>query len=382
MVLLLAGCGDDNPAQSPPQADCSTPGTVLVDGKAVPSAPSGYVTVGNQILRASDCQPMRFVGVSRPSLSLTADGGRLNSDTATATDFRLIRSWRANTVKLELAQYFWVSTSRHHDPGYKARVDRVVRQAREAGLHVILTLQHSDRGDPNYPDVYSNNMHQPMPDMNHSVPFWREVAARYKDDGGILYELYSEPYPVGGKQGFSNWDMWLNGGNHPADEVYNERRAPFLAVGMQQLYDVVRSTGANNVVIISGTSWGYFLDGVPDHRVKGYNIAYAAHPWDWPGKQPETFDKDWAFLAKTDPVMITEFGNYDCTEPYVRAVLNKADQLNLSWTAWAWIAPAPGVSRAQNGRGDPICGFPMLITDYDGTPSRWGNIIKNQLAGY
>jgi endoglucanase len=362
---------------------------VTVGGREVPVAPGGYATVGNQIVSVDTCEPHRFVGISRPSLSFTPEGGRLASDTAAAADFAHIRRWGANTVRIELAQYFWLPSSRFYDPTYQQRVDRVIGQAREAGLEVIVALQHSDRGDPGYPgDAYVTNMHQPMADVNHSIPFWKEVAARYKNDGGILFELYGEPFPLGGKGGFSNWDLWLNGGMHPADKVY-EPRAPFQAAGMQQLYDAVRSTGAHNMVLVSGTQWGYYLDGVPSHRVNGYNIAYATHPWDYVNpntgeraRQPAEWDQAWAFLAATDPVLITEFGGYDCTTPYTEAVLDKADQLGLSWIAWAWVAPSSKTSKRQEGRNDPICEFPMLITDWEGTPSRVGQVVKDRLASY
>lgn len=385
LALALAACDDPvAPDRVPVEVSCDGAGSVTVDGEVVPVAPGGFATAGNRIVHAESCEPFRFVGVSRPSFSFTPDGSRLGVDTAAAADFARIREWGANTVRIELAQYFWVPSSRFHEPRYAARVDRAVRLARDAGLYVILALQTSDRGDPNYPgDPYSTNMHQPMPDENHSVPFWRDIATRYRDDGGVLFELYSEPYPIGGTQGFSNWDMWLNGGLHPADEVYDELRAPFQAVGMQRLYEVVRETGADNLVILGGTSWGYYLNGLPEHRVEGYNIAYATHPWDFPPeKQPETFHQDWAFLAATEPVMITEFGNYDCSERYVREVLDAADRYELSWISWAWTAPSPGESRSQAGRGDPICEFPMLLTDWSGTPSRIGQLIKNRLASY
>lgn len=380
-AAVLGGCKDRHPSGvSLDDVKCSG-NSVTVGDQTIATAPDGYAVVGNQIVSVATCKPFRFVGVSRPALSFSSDGGRMGIDTMAANDFAQIRAWKANTVRIELAQYYWVSTSRHYDPGYAARVDRVVRQARAAGLKVILVLQASDRGDPNLP--IENNMHQPMADVNHSIPFWRDVAARYKDDGGILFELYSEPFPIGGAGGFSNWDLWLNGGLHPADDVYG-RRAPFQAAGMQQLYDVVRSTGANNLVIASGTQWGYFLNGVQSHRIKGYNIAYAAHPWeDSPdSRQPSTWDKDWAFLAKTDPVMLTEFGDYDCTDRYVKAVLDKADKLGLSWTAWMWVAPGASESRSQESDKDPICNRSLLILDWSGTPSKPGKIIKDRLASY
>ncbi len=380
-VALAAACTDDTPSPVEPAAMTCEGGAVVVDGKSIPVAPNGYAAVGNKIISVASCQPARFVGVSRPALSFSPDGGRMGVDTAMAADFARMRAWRANTVRIELAQYYWVPTSMHHDPGYAARVDRAVKGARAAGLNVILALQASDRGDPNHP--LEGEMHQPMADVNHSIPFWKDVAARFKDDGGVLYELYSEPYPIGGEGGFSNWDMWLNGGLHPSDAVYG-RRPAFQAAGMQQLYDAVRSTGANNMVIASGTQWGYFLGGVEDHRVKGYNIAYATHPWeDSPtSRQPSTWDRDWASLAATDPVIITEFGDYDCSDPYVKAVLDKADQLGLSWTAWMWVAPSAAESKRQDGRDDPICNRSLLIMDWAGTPTKPGQIIKDRLASY
>jgi hypothetical protein len=77
--------------------------------------------------------------------------------------------------------------------------------------------------------------------------------------------------------------------------------------------------------------------------------------------------------------MITEFGNYDCTLDYPRAVLDKADQLGLSWVAWAWQAPS--ASKGQKD-GDPICEFPMLLTDWNGSPSGLGQLVKDRMAAY
>lgn len=380
-AVVLGGCKDIR-VPTDPVSDVQCAGsTVTAGGKTIPVAPDGYAAVGNRIISVATCQPFRFVGVSRPALSFSSDGGRMGRDSTAAYDFARIRDWKANTVRIELAQYYWVSTSSHYDPEYAARVDRAVKLARAAGLRVILALQASDRGDPNLP--IKGEMHQPMADVNHSIPFWKDVAARYKDDGGVLFELYSEPFPLGGEGGFSNWDLWLKGGLHPADDVYGPR-APFQAAGMQQLYDAVRSTGANNLVIAGGTQWGYYLNGVPAHRIQGYNIAYATHPWeDSPtSRQPSTWDRDWASLAQTDPVMITEFGDYDCTDHYVKAVLDKADQLGLSWTAWMWVAPGFGESTSQEGNKDPICNRSMLVLDWSGTPTKPGQIIRDRLASY
>ncbi|HEU0015556.1 MAG TPA: cellulase family glycosylhydrolase [Longimicrobium sp.] len=379
--LLLASCDTkDNPAFVQPTVACDGNGGATINGNAVAIAPGGYFTAGNKIYSAASCQPVRFYGVSRPSLSFNATGDRLGDSVTTEHDFAAIRSWKANMVRIELASYYWVPTAGSYSASYAGRVERVVRQARRAGLNVILALQASDRGVASF--VPSGNTHQPMPDRNHAIPFWTDVANRFKNDGGVMYELFSEPFPVGGRGGFSNWGMWKNGGLHPADNVYEPRPA-FQAVGMQELYNLVRGTGAHNLVIIGGTKWGYYLDGVPKNRVNGYNLVYATHPWDFPGaNQPGDWQKDWAFLAKTDPVMVTEFGQFDCGDDYVRALLDKADELGLSWTAWMWSAPRPGESTAQNGPDDVVCERSYLVMDWTGTPSKTGQTIKNRLATY
>lgn len=386
-AAALSGCellGDSTgPKRTAQGAQCDGTGRVTLNGQELPAAPNGFVAAGTKLLSATDCKPMRFVGVSRPALSFSPEGGRLSMDTAAAHDFAIIRSWGANTVRIELAQYYWVPTARAFDPGYAARVERVVRQAREAGLYVILALQYSDRGIASYEPA--GNMHQPMPDRNHSIPFWQDVANRFKNDGGVLFELFSEPFPIGGEGGYSNWAMWKNGGLHPAESTY-EPRPGFQAVGMQELYDIVRATGAKNVVILTGTNWGYKLKGVPGHRVSGYNIAYSTHPWnhpEWPSdNQPSDWEADWAFLARTDPVIATEFGTRNCSETYTRALMDKADQLGMGWIAWSWTAPPPGTSPAQNSVADPICDRSFLITDWSGTPTRVGAAIKQRLGSY
>lgn len=342
-------------------------------------APNGYATVGNQIIRVESCEPHRFVGISRPPLAYAASDPRMKGQTV-AEDFARIRSWNANTVRIEISQNFWVPTAKWYDPAYPARVDEAVKAARAAGLDVILALQTSDRGDPTYPgDIFRSNPQQQMPDVNHTIPFWKDVASRYKNDGRILFELFSEPYMEPHVK--SDWNLWLNGGTVPAGEIYGENRRAYQAVGMKRLYETVRSTGANNLVILGGTHWGYFLDGVPQHRVQGHNIAYATHLWDWSDKQPATWEKDWASLAKTDPVMITEFGNYDCTTGYVQNVLDKADELNLSWIVWAWAVTDSRDAAAEPGM-DPTCKSISLLVDWSGTPTWVGRTIKDRLARY
>jgi endoglucanase len=375
LTALLGACSDSGDPVGPNLDDLACAAdAVTADGTSVPVAPGGFAVVGNQIIDSGTCEPHRLVGVSLSYLAYEPAYERAMADATVAEDIAQIKSWNANVVRIALNQAFWVKTSRHYNPGYAERVDRIVRQARTAGMSVILDLHVTDRGDPNY-TFNDTNPHQQHADVNHSIPFWKEVAKRYKDDGGVIFELYNEAYNI-------SWDVWLNGGMIPDSVTYGEPRKAFQAAGYQQLYDAVRSIGADNLVIVAGTHWGYYLDGVAAHRVKGYNIAYAAHPWNWSDKQPDRWDADWGLLAQTDPVIVSEFGSYDCRTGYVDSVLDYADRNGLSWMAWAWKAPEPWESASQARPEDPICSFPMLITDWAGTPSQMGRAIRSRLQSY
>jgi len=186
-----------------------------------------------------------------------------------------------------------------------------------------------------------------MADEN-SITFWKLIANIYKNDPAILFELYNEPHDV-------SWDVWQKGGS----------AGEFNAAGYQQLYDAVRSTGANNLVLIGGLNWAYDLSGVPSHKINGDNIVYVTHPYDYPGKQPSDWDNAFGNLASQYPVIATEFGDGNCSPTYYQNLVNYAEQKGIHWTSWAWYVAG--------------CEFPSIINDWNGTPSASGNVIKAAL---
>ena len=315
----------------------TTSGTTTDGGTDTSVAPGGYYVSGNRIYDEND-QVHVFRGVDRPSLEWNSSG-----ENVSAADMNLMASWNANVVRVALNQGFWLEGSVVYDPGYRDRIDQVVQWAENAGMDVILDLHWSDKGNlGQWPGQ------QRMADQN-SQSFWASVADRYKDDGRVLFELYNEPHDV-------PWSVWLDGGDSGDG---------FQVVGMQTLYDTVRDAGADNLVLVGGLHYAYYLDGVPDHRVEGYNIVYTTHPYDFPDKQPAVWTDDWGFLADTDPIFVTEFGSFNCNGGYAQQLINYAEQRGLSWSAWAWY---PGG-----------CGFPALIDNWSGTPSAAGQVVKTAL---
>jgi hypothetical protein len=321
--------------------DSQTPGDM--DGRVTPPvAPGGYYVEGPTIYNAQG-RPHLFHGLDRPSLEWAWNGDRLSPE-----DYRLMASWKANVVRLSLNQGFWLPGSSAYQAGYERVVEQNVANIEAEGMDVILDLHWSDRGD-----FATKPAQQRMADQN-SLAFWRLVAEKFKGDGRVIFELYNEPHDV-------QWDVWKNGGASGDG---------FTVVGMQALYNAVRETGAHNLVIIGGLRFGYDLTGVPQNRIQGYNITYASHPYNYSDKQPATWNAAWGFLAATDPIMITEFGDTtgNCAATYYQQVVDYANTRKMSWTGWAWFVSG--------------CAFPSLISDWSGTPTAAGQVAKNALLAY
>jgi endoglucanase len=328
---------------------CTTTATTHV-------APGGYYVNGNTVCTAAG-EPHMFHGVDRPSLEWAPAGEQLS-----ASDFQLMAGWDTNVVRIALNQDFWLSGSPIADPNYPATVDAAVKWAEEAGMDVILDLHWSDAGTLGSCAASSATGCQQMMADTNSITFWSQVAAIYKNDGRVLFELYNEPHDV-------SWTIWKAGG---------VTSAGWMAAGMQQLYAAVRGANADNLVVIGGLNFAFDLSGVPANRISGYNILYATHPYGGSSdKGPSTWGGGFGFLAATDPVIMTEFGDgSDCSEgtytpainTYVSLLLAYADQNKINWTAWAWY---PGG-----------CSFPSLISDWQGTPTPPGMLVQAWLQTY
>jgi hypothetical protein len=353
-VISASGCGTLFPGNS----NNSTEPAALTGCPSTPNqatAPGGYYVNGNTVCTAAGL-PHLFHGFDRPSLEWQPGGENI-----APADFALMATWKANVVRIALNQDFWLAGSKYYSASYASTVDNAVHWAEEAGLDVILDLHWSDQGVLGSCNP-ANGCQQVMADAN-SLTFWQDVASIYKGDGRVMFELYNEPHDV-------PWNVWKSGGNVGG----------FQVAGMQQLYDAVRTgAGADNLVLIGGLDWAYDLSQVPANRIAGYNIVYATHPYkNDAAQQPSGFDNGWGFLTKTDPVVVTEFGDgHDCdasknftttVTDYDSAVISYADQHNAGWTSWAWF---PG-----------NCSFPSLISDWTATPTALGSVVHAALAGY
>lgn len=142
------------------------------------------------------------------------------------------------------------------------------------------------------------------------------------------------------------------------------------------MYNTVRGAGFNNLVIIGGNYAAYDLSQTPSYPINGTNIVYATHVYQGnPDQALCNYDCAFGNLAKTAPIIATEFGEYDCGSSYVIPALNYFDapegiaSNKMSWTAWAWNAPNS-------------CSFPSIISDWTGDADTMGTPIKSRMLSY
>jgi hypothetical protein len=173
-----------------------------------------------------------------------------------------------------------------------------------------------------------------MPD-SQSVAFWQFVADRYKSNPLVAFDLYNEPHDVTGT-------VWRDGG------TVTTSVGDYQTPGMQALYDTVRSTGANNLVFVSGNGYAtWYPQGYELKNTK--NTVWAVHDYTCPTGAPEegnacfpgpggvldpsTVLDRWATVGQTSPVMVTEFGYPDRSKgDYVTNV--NAYAANHGWVGW------------------------------------------------
>ncbi len=327
----------------------------------IASGNDAYTVVGNQI-RSSSGRPVLLAGVNRPSLEWSCVGDTVTGSPIgiPASDFTtMVRSWYANSVRIDLDQDMMLRGSAQYCRGYEATVKAAVRAAQAAGMIVILDVHDSDAGDLGLQEQPSGQ--QCMPDRN-TITFWRELSAIYEHDPGVWFELYNEPVPpdragrlVGASAG--QWRIWRTGGTVtcPRDDGASRGTFRFHAVGMHTLYGTIRATGASNVVVVDGLNFAGTLSGMP--LLSGTNIVYAIHPYIDPSSPDDAhngvWNREFGDLSATHAVVATEFGDFQCGSPaYDNAILSYMNAHRVGYDAWAWWVGG--------------CDFPSLITDAAG----------------
>jgi hypothetical protein len=225
-----------------------------------------------------------------------------------------------------------------------------------------------------------------MPDNDHSPTFWQSVAATFKNDPNVILRLKEEPYPAGNTDSTAAWSCWSQGDVQygtsstlvPVSQTAHCSEG-YKTVGMQSLINIIRGTGATNVIAVPGVEYSnsmtHFLDpGVQVHDTLTPAQLMAVvdvYPNGNVCNSTSCYDSEYGPVASAMPFMFGEFGESvngnDCTTTGVNAIMSWADAHGAGYSAWDW---------------DTWGGCLQLITDYTtGNPNgNWGNAYKNHLT--
>jgi endoglucanase len=94
-----------------------------------------------------------------------------------------------------------------------------------------------------------------MPDADHALAFWGDVAATFRDDDAVVFEAFNEPYPDDNHDTDAGWLCWRDGcvANQWVKE--GEKPAEYQAAGMQSIVTAIRDTGSQHVILLGGLQY-------------------------------------------------------------------------------------------------------------------------------
>jgi hypothetical protein len=290
-------------------------------------------TAGNRVYDANGAV-VTLRGVNR--------SGTYNSapDTLSQYDVNRIKAWGGNAVRITIGQHVWMPGCATYDPATRGIVDQAVKWVNAAGMLAILDLQWTA------PTCESGGQN-PMPDAK-SVLFWQDVAAVYRNAPLVAFDLFNEPHDVSD-------DVWANGGT-----ATTATGVTYQAVGMLKLYNTVRNTGAENLVIVNGLGWASTwpttapLPGTT-------NVVYGVHAYNCGSPTTCTYGTGISWMldrfvspGRSVPIMVSEFG-WPATgvdaQTFNRNVISFAEAQGWGWMPWTWPV---------NGNCDPVVAFDLI----------------------
>jgi endoglucanase len=366
------------PTVAPTPAPTSTP----TPNPTTPPSFSGLHVQGNRIVNGAG-QPVMLRGVNRMGMEYSCVQGKGQMDgPLTQASVDAYKSWGINVVRVPLNEHCWVGVEGSPSgAAYQQGVETYVNLLVANGIYAMLDLQWSA------PAGQSANELDGMPNTSYSRSFWSSVASRFKNNPSVLFDLFNEPRPNRAVNDATDdaarrqWECWRDGG--AACEATQDTSRPggsltgAQTVGMQALVDAVRATGAQNVIVLSGIQWANTIWSSSSRNVLTYKpndpvgqLVASVHIYDntW-CRDVACYEREIAPVAAQMPVVIGEFGHRGGDVAFLNTLMQWGDAHGVGYLAWTWaLGDSSGFSQL------------MLVTNYNGTPNQYGQVLKSRLA--
>ena len=315
---------------------------------------------GNQLVDSAG-RAVRLKGVNRSGTEYAcAQGWGFFDGPSDSASIAAITSWKANAVRVPLNETCWLAINgvkpAYAGANYARAISDFVDRLNRAGLVVILDLHWSAA------DTAIALGQAPMPNRDHTLEFWRQVAAAYGSNNRVIFDLYNEPFPDGNRDTPEAWRCWRDGGTCGG--------MSFQAAGMQELVDTIRSTGATNVIMVGGVQYAatlsHWLANKPADPRNNLAASWHIYNFSW-CHTSGCWDSTAAPVAVQVPVVLGELGQDDRGSAFVTALMDWMDarQGGAGYLGWSWDVWGNALD---------------LISSYDGTPTTYGQTFKTRFS--
>ena len=327
------------------------------------TAPQLHVS-GNQLLDAKG-KPVVLHGVNRSGGEFACVqntgiwNGPMDQQSVTA-----MKEWGITAVRVPLNEACWNAES--YVPAsasgttYQAAVSSYVKLLNQNGIVAILDLHWTDGAYTGTASACASAQaicQKPMPDTAQAGPFWTSLATAFKGNDAVIFDLFNEPYPdVAAGNEAQGWQCWQNGGAACSPGL------GFPVGGMQSLVNAVRSTGADNVLMLGGLTWSNDMTQWLAHEPTDpdHNLVASWHSYSFNAcNNLACWNSQIAPVAAAVPLVAGEIGENECSDTYITPLMNWLDSQHLGYLAWTWNAWGCGQGS-------------VLITGYGGTPTAFG----------
>ena len=213
----------------------------------------------------------------------------------------------------------WIAEDPNENPGFQA-LDRIIREAGERGLYVILDLHGCPGGQSmnhccgtvGRKDLYTD------PVCRETMKtLWVAIATRYKDSPVVAaYDLMNEPQNNGGFESEEHYvSPWDPASWEETNELYDEMIRAVRAVDEKHIISVEGIWRVTNLPLPSETDWT--------------NMLYQVHLYD----STASFHSLCAELQEYSeqnavPIYVGEFSNMDG--------IHLCETYGLHWTTWSY----------------------------------------------
>lgn len=315
-------------------------GTTASLSFTVYKTPIQPIVSGNKLIDKRSKQVWTPHGSTWPGLEYAcAQGWKTDINTDSMS---VAASWGMDVARIPLNQDCWLGADGAPTSGsgtqaqYQAQVQSWVTQAHAAGMVVIFDLHWTA------PSGTLATAQYPMAD-NQSATFWSSIAAAYKNDPSVMFELFNEPYSPAdlGSPSAMSWSCWRDGGcqlpNYPQDVGKPPSSPTYTVTGMASMITAVRNTGAAQPVLLGGLNWASDLSQWLTYKPNDLQIVAAWH--NYKGQNCSTlscWNSRMVPIAAQVPVLMTEFGHAPSDPGYMESVMTWADSNGIGYLPFAW----------------------------------------------